>query len=240
MRDRSQGRVRLDRLVRRPVLAEADRVVRPRPDDGQLHQRREPDRRTHVVAEDQERRAVRLDAAAVGGDAVDDRAHRVLADPERDVAPDPAAREEPAADELGVRRLDEVGGAADHRRHGVLERLHDGLAGRARRELFAGLERRAASTSRSARPTPRPTARARPGTPSTRPRTSRPTRVRAARRARSGSCAPPPRRGCRTACRGPSRGRASSRRPPRRRGASRARLPCRPRRARRSRCASAR
>ena len=40
----------------------------------------------HVVGEDQERRAVRLDHAAVERDPVHDRAHRVLADAERDVA----------------------------------------------------------------------------------------------------------------------------------------------------------
>jgi hypothetical protein len=34
----------LDRLVRRAVLAEADRVVRPHVDDRQLHQRGQPDR----------------------------------------------------------------------------------------------------------------------------------------------------------------------------------------------------
>ena len=39
IRDRAQRGVRLDRLVRRAVLAEPDRVVRPGPDDGQLHER---------------------------------------------------------------------------------------------------------------------------------------------------------------------------------------------------------
>ena len=71
----------LDRLVGRAVLAEADRVVRPHVGDRQLHQRGQPDRRPHVVAEDQEGAAVRP-GAAVQRDAVEDRAHGVLADAE--------------------------------------------------------------------------------------------------------------------------------------------------------------
>jgi hypothetical protein len=73
-------------------------------------------------------------------DAVHDRAHRVLADAERDVSAGPLRREEAAAFELRLRGLDEVGGTADHRRNGVLEHLHDLLAGIARRHVVAGLE----------------------------------------------------------------------------------------------------
>jgi hypothetical protein len=40
MRDSTQARELLDRLVRRPVLAEADRVMRHDVDDALLHQRR--------------------------------------------------------------------------------------------------------------------------------------------------------------------------------------------------------
>ena len=47
----------LDRLMRRSVLADADRIVREDIDDGQLHQGRQTDRRLHVVGEDQEARA---------------------------------------------------------------------------------------------------------------------------------------------------------------------------------------
>ena len=71
----------LDRLVGGAVAAEADRVVRPDEDRRQLHQRGQPDRRAHVVAEDQEGAAVDA-GAAVQRDAVDDRAHGVLADAE--------------------------------------------------------------------------------------------------------------------------------------------------------------
>ena len=80
-RDGAQRGQVLDRLVGRAVLAEADRVVRPDVGDRQLHQRGQPHRRAHVVAEDQERAAVRA-GAAVQRDAVEDRAHAVLADAE--------------------------------------------------------------------------------------------------------------------------------------------------------------
>ena len=50
--------------------------------------------------------------------------------------------EDAAALELGLRRLDEVGGAADHRRRVALERLHHLRAGVARRDLLARLELR--------------------------------------------------------------------------------------------------
>ena len=59
VRDRPQGGVVLDRLVGRPVLAEADRVVGPDVDDVQPGQRAEPDGAAHVVAERQERRVSR-------------------------------------------------------------------------------------------------------------------------------------------------------------------------------------
>ena len=52
------------------------------------------------------------------------------------------AREDAGALELGLRRLDEVGGAADHRRREGLERLHHLLAGVARGDVLAGRERR--------------------------------------------------------------------------------------------------
>ena len=86
VRDRAQRRVVLDRLVGRPVLAEADRVVGPDVDDVQPGQRRQPHRPAHVVAERQERGVVR-DESAVVGDAVGDPAHGVLADAEAQVAP---------------------------------------------------------------------------------------------------------------------------------------------------------
>ena len=115
VRNRAQGRVVLDGLVRRPVLSEADRVVRPDPDDGETGERGEPDRAPHVVAEDEKRGAVRLDHAAVQGEPVDDRAHAVLPHAEGDVAARVGLREDTGAVEAGARRLDQVGRAADHR-----------------------------------------------------------------------------------------------------------------------------
>ena len=53
--------------------------------DGMPHDRGEPDRALHVVAEDQEAGAERAEAAQ--REAVDDRAHAVLADAEVQVAP---------------------------------------------------------------------------------------------------------------------------------------------------------
>ena len=53
-RDRAQADQLLDRLVGGPILADADRIVGEDVDDRQLHQRREADRRLHVVGEDQE------------------------------------------------------------------------------------------------------------------------------------------------------------------------------------------
>ena len=79
--DRPQRGEVLDRLVGRPVLAEADRVVRPHVGDRQPHQRGQPHRGAHVVGEGEEGGAEDA-GAAVDGDAVQDRAHAVLADAE--------------------------------------------------------------------------------------------------------------------------------------------------------------
>ena len=85
VRRRAQRDELLDRLVRRAVLADADRVVREHERRRDAHDRREPDRALHVVAEDQEAGAV--GAQARQHEAVDDRPHRVLADAEVQVAP---------------------------------------------------------------------------------------------------------------------------------------------------------
>ena len=53
----------LDRLMRRPVLAEPDRIMRHDIDDAQPHHRREPDGRPAIIGEDQERAAIGDDAA---------------------------------------------------------------------------------------------------------------------------------------------------------------------------------
>ena len=84
-RDRAQRVELLDRLVRRPVLAHEDRVVREDEGRARAHQRGEPERRPHVVAEHQEGAGVRQERA-VERDAVRDRGHRMLAHAEVDVA----------------------------------------------------------------------------------------------------------------------------------------------------------
>ena len=81
VRDGPQRRQVLDRLVGRAVLAETDRVVRPDVDGVDVHQRRQPHRRAHVVGELQERAAEGA-GRAVQHDAGQDRAHRVFADAE--------------------------------------------------------------------------------------------------------------------------------------------------------------
>ena len=84
VRDRSKRRELLDRLMCRPIFAQRDAVVSKDVNHMQLHERRQPDRRTHVVGEDQERRAVRK-RSAVRGEPIRDRAHRVLAHAKMDV-----------------------------------------------------------------------------------------------------------------------------------------------------------
>ena len=122
VRDRPQGRVVLDRLVGRSVLAQTHRVVRPDIDDVDPGQRGEAHGSAHVVAELEERRHVR-DEPAVVGDPVADAAHRVLADAEAEVATGLVGGEVGAALDVGQVALREVRRAAEQLRHGSGERL---------------------------------------------------------------------------------------------------------------------
>src|SRR6267154_953615 len=70
----------LYRLVSRPVFSIAHRVVREHENGGQFHQRRQPDRRPRVVAEDEERRAVWSYLRA--REPIQDGSHGVLTDAE--------------------------------------------------------------------------------------------------------------------------------------------------------------
>ena len=116
VRDQPQARRVLDRLVRRAVLAEADRVVRVDEDRAQLHQRRHAQRVARVVGERQERADVGNEAA-VQREAVGDRAHAELAHAEVDVVARRASRvDRHAARPVGEHRAGEVGRAADHLR----------------------------------------------------------------------------------------------------------------------------
>ena len=110
---RAQGRQVLDRLVGGAVLAETDRVMGVHEHDRQVLQRGHADRVLHVVGEHHERRADRPQAA-VGGQAVADRPHRVLADAEADVARAEGTQADVAAG--GDRRVGgarQVGGTLD-------------------------------------------------------------------------------------------------------------------------------
>ena len=95
LRDQPQARRVLDRLVRRAVLAEADRVVREHEDVAQLHQRRHAQRVARVVGE-REERAVVGEEAAVQREAVADRGHRELAHAEVDVVAGRVAARRPS------------------------------------------------------------------------------------------------------------------------------------------------
>ena len=149
VRDGAQRRELLDRLVGGAVLAEGDGVVRPHVDRRDVHQRRDAHRRAHVVAEDQERAAEGA-GRAVQHDAVDDRAHRVLADAEVQHAAVAVARPfvgRPLGRDERLRRLDggevrlrEVGRAAPQLGELRGEGVDHGAGCGAGRDLLAGLE----------------------------------------------------------------------------------------------------
>ncbi len=98
--------------MRRPVLAQPDRVVGEHVDHRQSAERRQADRRPHVVRKDQERGADGADAP-VEREAVQHRAHGVFAHAEMHVPGPPVSRCHVAAlREHHVRRRREIGGAA--------------------------------------------------------------------------------------------------------------------------------
>ena len=117
-RDRPQRHELLDRLMGRPVLADPDRVVREDVDDGDLHQRGQPDRATRVVGEDEEARPERPELGE--RHPVRDRRRGVLADAEVEVAPAPLVGLEVAGAverQARLRRGREVGGTAEQPGH---------------------------------------------------------------------------------------------------------------------------
>ena len=98
-------------------------------DDLQAHERRQPDRRPHVVGEDQE-------GAAVGDEhprqrqAIENRAHGVLADAESEIPSTGSGRRLVGlALEVGVVGRGQVGGASRELRQDVPESGQDGAGG---------------------------------------------------------------------------------------------------------------
>ena len=111
---RPPGDQLLHGLVGRTVFAVAHGVVREDEERGQFHQRREPDRRPRVVAEDEKRGPERPDLRQ--RQPVDDRRHGVLADPEVKVSAARTLRLEVAGVgklQRGLVRGTEVGRAAE-------------------------------------------------------------------------------------------------------------------------------
>ena len=108
----------LDRLVRRPVLAEVDAVVREDEERLQVRERREADRRAHVVAEDEERRAERDEAVARRAMPFTNAPMACSRMPKWMLRPSnlPLAMRRRAFD-VRLRRGVEIGRAADERRH---------------------------------------------------------------------------------------------------------------------------
>ena len=116
-----RGRV-LDRLVRRAVLAEADRIVREHEDVAQLHQRRHAQRVARIIGEREERPRVRNEPA-VQRDAAGDRRHAELAHAELDVVAGRVGAHGMAAGPVGEHAAGQVGRAAEHLRQVRRERL---------------------------------------------------------------------------------------------------------------------
>lgn len=77
-RNRAQAGDLFDRLVCGTILAERNAVVGEHVDDVNAHQCGETDRRTHVIGEDQERRAERH-GSTMRGQPVENRAHAMFA-----------------------------------------------------------------------------------------------------------------------------------------------------------------
>ena len=105
----------LDRLMSRAVFAQSDAVMREDIDDLLFHQRRQPNRRAHVIRENEECSAIR-NKAAMQRDAVHDCAHAMLADAEAEIPPAEISRLNVAIPfQIGVIRGRKVCRAADQR-----------------------------------------------------------------------------------------------------------------------------
>ena len=126
----------LNRLMRRAVFAKSDAVVRQHVNDLLFHQRGQPDRGAHVIGKDEERAAIR-DEAAVQRDAVHDRAHRMFADAVADVASGKIISLRVAVTvQIGVVRWRKIGGAAHQRRNDFDDGVENLPGGDARGDRF--------------------------------------------------------------------------------------------------------
>ena len=109
-------RLVLHGLVRRAVLAHAERVVRPDVDHMQAHQRREAHGGLHIIGEDEER-AADGDHAAVQRHAVRNAGHRQLRDARLEEFPTEIALRERLGllqVTVGLVRIRQVGRSHDH------------------------------------------------------------------------------------------------------------------------------
>src|SRR5262245_52804289 len=78
MRDRTQRREMLDRLMSWSIFTQPNRIVRENINHLHFRKRRETNRRPHVIGERQERSAIR-NQTTVERDTRERRSHRVLA-----------------------------------------------------------------------------------------------------------------------------------------------------------------
>ena len=121
----------LDRLMRRSVLAETNRVVRHDMNDALTHERTQPDRRTGIIREDEEGAGIR-DDSAMQRHAIHCRGHAMLAHAIMDEAAGIIGGGQHLHRlRLGVIGACEVGRAADHFRHGIGQRIEREFRGSA-------------------------------------------------------------------------------------------------------------
>ncbi len=153
LRDQAQRGGMLDRLVRRSVLAEADRVVRVDEDRADPHQRGHAHGVARIVGESEERADVG-DESAVQGEAVGDRGHAELAHAEVDVVARRMRAHRLAARPVGEHRAGQIGGAADHFRQQRREGLDRLLRRLARRDRLGLVVLAAQRTRRRSRRNP--------------------------------------------------------------------------------------